>query len=322
MLKKVPFTDDENILVGMSTLDDAGVYRMDDDRALVFSTDFFPPIVSDAEDFGRIVAANCLSDIYAMGAKPLIALSLLLFPEWKLSLDTIGAMMRGGVEGLNEAGTLILGGHSMTDDHMNFGFAIIGTVRPDKIVSNSGAKPGDALILTKPLGSGVITTALRKEGLVSDETLARITEIMAELNKIPSEVMLNHGVHAATDVTGFGFIGHLNEMLEASEVSVRLSAEKIPYLPEARELAKMGLLPAGSLKNRSYAIERVEIDPSIPEEVSDLFFDAQNSGGLIIALPKENAKAYLDELVAKDKTDAVLVGEVIEKAEKNVYLEP
>lgn len=304
----IPYEDD-NVLVDASTADDAAVYRIADDRALVATVDFFTPIVDDPYDFGRIAAANALSDVYAMGARPLFALNLVAFPRDLLGSGTLEEILRGGGEIALQAGVAIIGGHSIEDREPKYGLCVLGEVHPDRVVRNSGAQPGDALLLTKPIGTGVIATAI-KAGAASANAVAQATASMIALNRAAAEVMLRVGVSAATDVTGFGLLGHLSSLLRASGASARVYARRVPLLPDAWELAERGHLPGGSKRNRNDLAQLVQWDDGVPEPLRLLLCDAQTSGGLLIATPRDHADRLLHALHAAGTPAAALIGDV------------
>ena len=304
----VPY-EDANVLVDAGTADDAAVYRLDAERALVATTDFFTPIVDDPYDFGRVAAANALSDIYAMGARPLFALNLVAFPRKLLSSGILEQIVRGGGEIALQAGVAIIGGHSIDDSEPKYGLCVLGEVHPDRIVRNSGAQPGDALLLTKPIGTGVIASAI-KVGAASANAVAHAIASMITLNRSAAEAMLRIGVNAATDVTGFGLLGHLGSMLRASGVSARLYARKVPLLPEAWELVGQGHVSGGTRRNRADLEERVQWDDAVPEPLRFLLADAQTSGGLLISTPREHADRLMHALHAAGTPAAALIGEI------------
>ncbi len=305
----VPY-EDANVLVDAATADDAAVYRITEDRALVATVDFFTPIVDDPFDFGRIAAANALSDVYAMGARPLFALNLVAFPRDLLGSGLLEQILRGGSEIALQAGVAIVGGHSIEDREPKYGLCVIGEVHPARVVRNSGAQPGDVLILTKPIGTGVIATAI-KAGIASANVVAHATASMIALNRSAAEAMLRVGVNAATDVTGFGLLGHLSSMLRASGVSARVQARRVPLLPDAWELAEQGHVPSGTRRNRTDLGTAVQWDDGVPESLRTLLCDAQTSGGLLIATPKENADRLLNELTAAETPAAARIGEIL-----------
>jgi selenide,water dikinase len=286
-------------------VDDAAVYRISADRALVATVDFFTPIVDDPFDFGRIAAANALSDLYAMGARPLFALNIVGFPRDRLHENLLGEILRGGSEIAREAGIAVVGGHSVDDAEPKYGMCAIGEVHPDAIIRNSTARPGDVLVLTKPIGTGIIATAIKQEAAPADAIAAAVTS-MITLNRGASDAMRETGVHAATDVTGFGLLGHLRNMLRASGVGARLHASAIPLLPHALELAQAGFVPGGTRRN--LADVDVQWDDAIPETLRIVIADAQTSGGLLIALPEENVAALQRSLVAHSAPTAAVIG--------------
>jgi selenium donor protein len=286
--------DDPAVLVDASTADDAAVYRLDDDRALVVTADFFTPIVDDPYDFGRIAAANALSDIYAMGARPLLALNLVGFPRKLLGQGILEEILRGGGDVARAAGVAVLGGHSIDDAEPKYGLCVVGEVRPDAVVRNSTARPGDALVLTKPLGTGIIATAI-KAGQAPAAVIDDAVATMTTLNRAAAEIMRRHGVHACTDVTGYGLLGHLREMAAASGVDARLDAAAVPILPGARELAAAGHVPGGTRRNLEDLAEVVDWGQT-DELTRTLLADAQTSGGLLMALPAEAAGEVVREL--------------------------
>jgi len=318
LLGRIPTVHDANVLVGEGTMDDAGIYRLTDEVCLVQTTDMFPPQIQDPYLYGQAVAANAISDIYAMGGKPLTALNLVGFPA-VLSQDILAEILRGGAEKIREAGCVMIGGHTWKDAEIKYGLAVTGVVHPDRIVSNANAMPGDRLLLTKRLGTGVITTAIRG-GAVPKELEDQIALSMARLNKSACEKMLSHGVKAATDVTGFGLFGHANEIAEASGVTLRFRLGDIPMFPEAEEYSREGFLPAGSHNNKKYLDGKVCIDPGIPEEISDLLFDAQTSGGMLICAPEGEADVLLDEIRNGGDPEAMEVGEVLPRQGFDILL--
>ena len=296
MLRHLVPVDDPAVLVDASTADDAAVYRLDDHRALVVTADFFTPIVDDPYDFGRIAAANALSDVYAMGARPLFALNLVGFPRDLLDRGILEEIVRGGGEVVRAAGAAVLGGHSIDDPEPKYGLCVVGEVAPDALVRNSTARPGDALVLTKALGTGIIATAI-KAGRASPGVIDAAVASMVTLNRAAAEAMARHGVHACTDVSGYGLVGHLREMAEESGVSARIDADAVPILPGARPLVGDGHIPGGTTRN----LEDVAgiIDWGDADDVTrTLLADAQTSGGLLVALPPDAAEALVEELRA------------------------
>jgi selenide,water dikinase len=287
ILARLPVVADPNVLIGFEKADDAAVYKLTAECALVETVDFFTPIVDDPYTYGAIAAANALSDVYAMGGRPLTALSIVAYPA-DGDLDVLEAILRGGAEKMREAGCAVVGGHSVADAEMKFGYAVIGMIHPERVVSNAGARPGDALALSKPLGTGVIATAL-KRGIAETAHVEASVASMLELNRRTCEAMLALEPHACTDVTGFGLIGHAREMALASDVTLEISAERLPFLPGALEYARLGAIPGGLNNNREFASCAVEVVRPLAGEVESLLYDPQTSGGLLVALPEENA---------------------------------
>jgi selenide, water dikinase len=290
VLAAVPRWADENVLVGFDTADDAGVYKLTPDLALVQTVDFFTPIVDDPFTFGSIAAANSLSDVYAMGGQPLSALAILAWPA-KNDLDDLEQILKGGAEKMREAGCAILGGHSVADEEIKFGYSVTGRVHPERYKANAGARPGDALVFTKRLGTGIISTAL-KRGIASDTDVEESVRSMLTLNRRACEEMLRFDVHGCTDVTGFGLLGHAREMALASKVTLEIAAESVRLLPGALDYAKQGAIPAGLKNNREFISCGVEFTRSLPAPLEDLLYDPQTSGGLLITLPENDAAAF------------------------------
>lgn len=303
---------DPRLLAGIGGGEDAGVYRLNDDTALIQTVDFFTPIVDDPYLFGRIAAANALSDVYAMGGQPLLAMNLVAFPIKKMDCSVLRAILKGGLDTLTEAGALLVGGHSIEDDEIKYGLALTGTVHPDRVLLNSGAQPGDQLLLTKPLGTGIIATAL-KGGLAGTASEAMIGRVMAFLNQQAAQVMTTvGGVHGCTDITGFGLIGHLQEMAAASKVAIRLKATAVPLLPETLNFAGMGIIPAGAHSNRSHYRQFVQSDLDQADPLEMVLYDPQTSGGLLIAAPPEAIAAMAAELAQLEyPLDYGVIGEVV-----------
>lgn len=312
MLRYVPGFPDPAVLVDASTADDAAVYRIAPDRALVATADFFTPIVDDAYDFGRVAAANALSDIYAMGARPLFALNLVAFPRALLSdgEDLLGDILRGGADVARKAGIPIVGGHSIDDPEPKYGLSVIGEVHPDRIVRNAGARAGDVLVLTKAIGTGVVATAIKREA-ASEDLVAAAVASMTRLNDRASALMLDAGAHAATDITGFGLIGHLLEMLRASGVAAEIEAAAVPILPGVRTLIEQGYVPGGTKRNYADAEGSVTWDAAVDEVTRTLLCDAQTSGGLLISVAPARAHELVDAL-RREGHEAGLIGNVVE----------
>lgn len=300
-----------DLLVGFNKADDAGIFRLDDKTALVQTVDFFPPIVDDAYAFGQIAAANALSDVFAMGGRPLTALNIVGFPVATMPAEILGEILRGGGDKIEEAGAVVVGGHSIKDKELKYGVAVTGVVHPDRIVANDGAKPGDKLFLTKPLGTGVITTGIKRD--VVDSKLAEIViKQMAELNRTAAELMVKFDVHAATDITGFGMLGHALEVAEASGVSMTLFASQLPIIPEAKRLAGEGVIPGGANDNRAYLEGKVTVDPKVNQNIEKILYDPQTSGGLFIAIPAGKYEAFAAAL-RENGLPHTVVGEVTKR---------
>ena len=313
VLKAIPKIANPNVLIGFDTADDAGVYRLSDDLALVQTVDFFTPIVDDPFTFGAIAAANSLSDVYAMGGRPISALSIVAFPADQ-DIDTLSEIMRGGHEKMREAGCAVLGGHSVNDPEIKFGYAVTGLIHPGQIKANAGARPGDALIFTKAVGTGVIGTAL-KRGIAGEAAVQTATDSMLRLNRAACETMLRFEVHGCTDVTGFGLIGHAREMALASNVTLEIEVARVPFLPGALEAAAAGAIPGGLRNNKDFASCDVENASSAHLNLLDLLYDPQTSGGLLIALPDSDAQALMTALEG-----AVRIGRVVPRDNKPVRI--
>ena len=309
MLRRLPAISDPNLLVGISTGDDAAVYRMDDETAIISTVDFFPPIVDDPFIFGEIAAANALSDVYAMGGKPIIALNIVGFPV-DLPHDILGKILQGGAAKAEEAGVLIVGGHTVDDAEPKYGMAVTGVVEPGKQVTNAGACPGDVLVLTKPIGTGIITTAGKQER-VSADTLDAAVAVMSELNRAASEAMMSVGAHACVDITGFGLLGHLRLIAQGSAVSARVSVGAIPVIEGVTELLDEGIAPGGTHRNLESLDGVVDWHADITEQTRILLADAQTSGGLLIAVAPEKLDALLDALANAGVQTRAVIGEVM-----------
>jgi len=294
----------------MESLDDAGVYKLSDELAIIQTVDFFTPIVDDPYMFGQIAAANALSDVYAMGGIPLTAMNIVCFPTESLDISVLKDILRGGIDKMREAKVTLVGGHSIDDTELKYGLSVTGTVHPKRLLTNSGAKVGDKVILTKPLGTGIINTAV-KAGVVDEKTVAKVTKIMATLNDKASELMQQVKVHACTDITGFGFLGHTVQLAQNSRVGINIDIDSIPLFPEAGEYAKQGLCPAGLHRNREFYSPCVEIASEIPVYTQDILFDPQTSGGLLICVAPSKAELLLNKLRQAGIDDAAIIGEVV-----------
>jgi selenide,water dikinase len=313
VLASVPRVADKNVLVGFDTADDAGVYKLTPECALVQTVDFFTPIVDDPYQFGAIAAANSLSDVYAMGGRPISALSIVAYPG-KGDLEDLEQILKGGAEKMHEAGCAVIGGHSVSDDEIKFGYAVTGTIHPAQIKANSCARAGDALVFTKRIGTGVISTAL-KRGIAQDAHVQASIDSMLTLNRSACEAMLRFDVHACTDVTGFGLIGHAREMAVASGVTLEIEVEKVRFLPGALDYARQGAVPGGLKNNREFASCAVELVRPIPDHIETLLYDPQTSGGLLIALPESHAP-----LLEQALPTAYRIGRVISREDKAIRL--
>ena len=311
---------DANLIVGLKDADDAGVYRLSDGLAIIQTVDFITPIVDDPYDFGRIAAANSLSDVWAMGGRPVTAMNIVCFPGDKLEIEVLKEILSGALESLEKAGTVMIGGHSIKDDELKFGLSVTGVIHPDKVVTKGGAKAGDRLILTKPLGTGILNTAL-KAGLLDDEAKKSLVEQMVQLNKEASEVMVAIGTDACTDVTGFGLMGHACEMAEKSGVSMKIIAQSIPLMEGVAKWADAGMIPAGLHSNRDFRMDMVEISSSLPRWMGDVIFDPQTSGGLLIAVPGKLAVGMLSEIKKAGYGRAAIIGEVMPETKARIIVE-
>lgn len=309
---------DPRLIVGYDKSDDASVFVLDEHTALVQTTDFFPPIVDDPFLYGQIAAANALSDVYAMGGEPKLALNILCVAKG-MDKYTVQEILRGGYDKAYEAGAIITGGHTIEGAEPIYGLAVSGFVHPKKVLTNSGAMPGDVLILTKPLGVGILTTAAKAD-LVEADVLSRIYKQMATLNKAARDVMVQYDVHSCTDVTGFALLGHCYEMAQGSDCSIHLRAQDIPYHPEAYEMAEMGFIPAGAYRNRAFAEQGVRVSGSVSRAMQDICYDPQTSGGLLMAVSKTDAQRCLKQL-KESIPNAAIIGCVADKQEAAIYLE-
>lgn len=318
VLCQLPKTFDENLIVGLDTADDAAVYKINDELALIQTLDFFTPIVDDPYLFGQIAATNSLSDVYAMGGEPKLAMNIVGFPNC-LSPDVLVQILKGGHDKVTEAGAILVGGHTVEDEEPKYGLSVAGFVNPNKVLTNSNAKPGDLLILTKPIGVGIINTALKGD-LVDDDAYEEAVLVMSTLNKYAKEAMDKVKVNSVTDITGFGLLGHSLEMAQASGVTIKIDYKKVPIIEKAIEYAQMGLVPAGAYSNMKHVGDNVKFVGEISEEIKDILYDPQTSGGLLISLPEDDAEKLLKEL-ENIKTKYGIVGEVLEKSEHYIIVE-
>ena len=315
------FPSDDNVLVGLAHADDAGVYRVSDDIALIQTVDFFTPVVENPRDFGRIAAANALSDVYAMGGVPKTAMNLVAFPSKQMDLSVLREIIQGGLDVLNQAGAVLMGGHSIEDTEIKYGLSVTGFVHPDRILTNAGPRPGDCLVLTKPLGTGILSTAARA-GLVPDDLYKKLVAQMAELNKTAAEIMTNFDISACTDITGFGLLGHLAEMIHRTGTGIRLGADRIPILEKAAEFADMGLIPTAAYNNRNFRQGMVKFESTINRTTRDILFDPQTSGGLLLAVHPNDATPLVRALIAGGVHCADLIGTVTPGPEERIEIQP
>ena len=311
---------DPRLLVGTNTADDAGVYKLSDDLAIIQTVDFFTPVVDDPFLFGQVAAANSLSDVYAMGGTPITVLNVVGWPKGTFPINVLTDILRGGQDKVTEAGAVVAGGHTCIDRELKYGLSVTGVIHPDKILTNASAKQGDRLILTKPLGMGVISTAI-KQGKGNSDLGAKVGAVMATLNKKAAEVMQRYRVHSCTDVTGFGLMGHLHEMMEASGTSAKLFFSQIPILPEAYDFTGPETIPGGSKGNLSFLQQYVTLAAGLTEEQNILIHDAQTSGGLIISVHHDDTAELLANLHAEGVSQASLIGQVLEGDRGKIFVE-
>lgn len=313
------FPADENVIIGLDRVDDAGVYKISDDLALIQTVDFFTPIVDDPYWFGQIAAANALSDVYAMGGTPKTAMNLVAFPARDMDLSILRRIIQGGIDKLAEAGTVLIGGHSIEDRELKYGLSVTGFVHPARVLAKKSLKPGDRLILTKPLGTGIINTAI-KAGMASANLTETATRLMAALNRDAAAIMPRFDVSAGTDVTGFGLIGHLAEMVSGSGMGARIFSDLVPVIPETPGFASMGLIPAGAYKNREFRETMVDIAETVARHRQDILFDPQTSGGLLISVNGRHAGELVSALKEAGVDDAAQIGEVFNSPEEKIWV--
>ena len=309
VLSKLPRQSSENVIVGFDTADDAGVFRLSDDLALVQTVDFFTPVADDPDVYGYVAAVNSINDVYAMGGTPISALSIVCYPQ-KGDFEVLGQILAGGQRAMSDHGVVVIGGHSVDDHEMKFGYAVTGTIDPNRVIQNSGAKPGDVLILTKAIGTGAINTAVKK-GVASDRAMAAAIKAMTTSNAAASKTMVRIGVNACTDITGFGLIGHAYEMAKSSNVTLIIEAKNVPLLPDVIELIEAGMLTRGDKNNRIYVGDTVAIAENVSSSMQSALFDPQTAGGLLISLPPRSADDYLAEVKG-----SYVIGEVREMSGK------
>jgi selenide, water dikinase len=319
VLSTIDFSTSRDVLVGISTGDDAGVFRLRDDLALVNTVDFFTPVVDDPFTFGQIAAANSLSDVYAMGGTPQTALNIVCWPQTGLPGEMLAQILRGGEEKAREAGVFVIGGHSVADDEVKYGMAITGIVDPQRIIRNVGARPGDKLLLSKPIGTGILMTAFKRDQLAIEHYAAAVRS-MAELNATTARAMLKYEVHAGTDITGFGLAGHGMRMADGSEVTLVIEESDLPLLPGALELSRQGMLPGGGKRNREFFGPRVRISEEVAEEMATMVFDPQTSGGLLLSMPEKDAYSLLADLQKSGNADVAIIGGVVARGRFSIEL--
>ena len=313
----IVFPTDENVIVGLDRADDAGVYRISDDLALIQTVDFFTPIVDDPYWFGQIAAANALSDVYAMGGTPKTAMNLVAFPIKTMDIGILRQIIQGGLDKLTEAGVVLVGGHSIEDKELKYGLSVTGLVHPQRVLVKRNLRPGDRLVLTKPIGTGIVNTAI-KAGIAPAALVERVTRLMVRLNRTAAEVMSRFEVHACTDVTGFGLLGHLAEMVCGSGMGVKVLARQVPVIPEALEYASMGLIPAGAYKNRKFRESMVTFADTVERSRQDVFFDPQTSGGLLISVKADQSMELVAALQNAGIGDAAEIGEVLHGQDEKI----
>ena len=318
ILKGLDLGTSRRLVVGRNTLDDAAVYRLSGEEALVSTVDFFTPVVDNPRSYGRIAVSNALSDVYAMGGKPVLALNILCFSEETIPKRVIRDILKGGAEKAREAGVVIGGGHSIEDKELKYGLCVTGTVKPDRVVRNSGARVGDVVILTKPLGIGLMTTGL-KFGILKKPAVREVTRVMEELNGVPSKIMMRLGVHSCTDITGFGFLGHTSELAEASKVDIEIDFAKLPIMPEAYEMYKAEAIAGGLWTNKTFVSPKV-VTENLSEAETNVLYDPQTSGGLLITLDGKKAGKMLDQLHRAGVKQARAVGKVFAKGRGRIIV--
>jgi len=319
VLSRLELSGHPDLLVGIATGDDAAVYRLSDDLAIVNTVDFFTPVVDDPFVYGQITAANALSDVYAMGGEPRLALNIVCWPQSGLPKEMLARILEGGAEKAREGGVVIAGGHSVVDEEVKYGMAVTGVIDPRKIIRNVGARVGDSMLLSKPLGTGILMTAFKRDRL-TDEQYAAAIKSMSELNAATARAMRKYEVHAGTDVTGFGLIGHAMQMAEGSGVTLKFEESDLPLLPGAIEWCRAGMIPGGGVRNREYYGPRVRISAEVADEIAELAFDPQTSGGLLLALPESQAIALLGDLQTAGNLDAAIIGTVLPAGEYPIEL--
>jgi selenium donor protein len=316
----LPLISDPNLLTGFEHAEDAGVYKLSPDLALVQTVDFFTPTVDDPYTFGQIAATNALNDVYAMGGKPITAMNIVCFPIKTMDISVLREVLHGGLDKMREAGVLLVGGHSVEDNEIKYGLSVTGLIHPDKVLFNRGAKPGDNLILTKPLGTGIVSTAL-KGGQVDPQLLEKAISSMTQLNKKPAELIISEGnIHACTDITGFGFLGHACEMIEGSDVGMSINSAAVPIFAGVQELVETGFVPGGLYRNKNFRIKQIEAAVTCPNWILDVLFDPQTAGGLLFSLPGKQAQGLVEKMRNAGIVDAVIVGEVVADHPDKIFI--
>jgi len=313
------FPTDENVIVGLDRADDAGVYKISDDLALIQTVDFFTPVVDDPYWFGQIAAANALSDVYAMGGIPKTAMNLVAFPLKDMDLSVLRQIIQGGIDKIAEAGAVLIGGHSIVDKELKYGLSVTGVVHPKRVLTKKNLQPGDRLVMTKPLGTGIVNTAI-KAGMAPADLTKRVTRLMASLNREAAGVMSAFSVSACTDVTGFGLLGHLAEMVCGSGVGVRIFSHQVPMIPEALEFASMGLVPAGAYRNKEFRESMIDVSETVQRSRQDVLFDPQTSGGLLISVNDHDSGKLVSALTDAGIDDAAEIGEIVSGPEERIWV--
>lgn len=320
ILKYLPLPQDPNILVDIDTHDDAGVYKVNENLALVLTTDFFPPVCSDPYEFGQIAAANSISDVYAMGGDPVLALNIMMFPASKLPMEAYRQILKGGYDKASEAGVRIIGGHTIDDFPPKYGLAVTGYVHPDKIITNGGARPGDMLVLTKPVGTGTIMAGLRM-GMSSEEDIESAKSMMKLLNKSGAEIMKEYGIRGATDITGFGLAGHAMKMARTSKVTIKINMSKVPLIGNTYKLTDDACIPGASFRNMEFVDEFLSAAEDLNYNLKMIAFDAQTSGGLLMSVPLQLVESLINDLHLTGLASSAVIGSVMEKGDKFLRLE-
>ena len=315
----IEFPTDENVIIGLDRADDAGVYRISDDLALIQTVDFFTPIVDDPYWFGQIAAANALSDVYAMGGIPKTAMNLVAFPAKTMDLTILRQIIQGGVDKLKEAEVVLIGGHSIEDKEIKYGLSVTGVIHPERVLAKKNLRPGDRLVLTKPLGTGIVNTAI-KAAMASEQLAEKATRLMAALNRDAARIMADFDISACTDVTGFGLLGHLAEMVNGSGCSVKVNSGQVPVISEALDFAAMGLIPAGAYKNKEFREQMIAFDETVPRALQDLLFDPQTSGGLLISVSEIHSAALVSALKDGGIDDAAQIGDVFSGPDEKIWV--